>query len=405
MIATTTSSDLDLLTGEDAGDLLRAALATAGEELLSWRVKQVDHRPGSSTTAAYDVKVAAPDGERSALLAASTGLRRPGAVRPGVLQLSDGQTQVAVWRFPLDPGLPALAAAMDETTVRDLLTGYGVADGPVTLTLRSYRPRRRAVVEVRAPGCRVFLKVLRPSRVAALHERHRLLRDAGVPVPRSLGWTDDGLLVLEGLPGETLRDRLRSGGAVPSGVAVLALLDRFPAAACALPARRSWTDEVEHYAGVVAAALPDEAERCRRLAADVRDLLVDAPVVPVHGDLYETQLVLSGAEVSGVLDVDTAGPGRRADDLACLLAHAHVLALMEPGHRASTHATGAGWLAAFERAVDPVDLRARVAGVVVSLATGPHRVQESGWQQATRARLDLAEQWVASARDLAGRSC
>jgi hypothetical protein len=38
-----------------------------------------------------------------------------------------------------------------------------------------------------------------------------------------------------------------------------------------------------------------------------------------------------------------------------------------------------------------------VAGVVVSLATGPHRVQADGWQDLTRARLTLAERWLESA--------
>ena len=54
--------------------------------------------------------------------------------------------------------------------------------------------------------------------------------------------------------------------------------------------------------------------------------------------------------------------------------------------------------------MDPAELRYRVAAVVLSLATGPHRVQEPGWPQHTRARLDLARQWLASARALRGRA-
>jgi hypothetical protein len=33
--------------------------------------------------------------------------------------------------------------------------------------------------------------------------------------------------------------------------------------------------------------------------------------------------------------------------------------------------------------------------VVVSLATGPHRVQQERWEEVTRERLDLAEAWLA----------
>lgn len=382
--------DLDLLTGPDAADLLAAALATADQELLGWRVRSVDHRPGHSTTAAYDARVRGRNGERDRLLGASTGLPTPDV--PGLLRLSGGAREVAVWEFPLDPGLPALPTALDEDAVRGLLDGHGVEPGPVELRVRSYRPGRRAVVEVRTPAARLFLKVLRPHAVEALHRRHVLLRDAGLPVPRSLAWSSPGLLVLEALAGTSLRLRLREG-AVPDveGAAVLDLLGRLPPELCALPRRPSWSDDVEHYAAVTAAALPAEAERCAQLAAAVRArCTADPGVEPVHGDLYETQLLLSGGRITGLLDVDTAGPGRRADDLACVLAH---LSVLEPAH-GGAHALAERWRRDFERTVDPADLRARVAGVVVSLATGPHRVQSQGWQAVTRHRLDLASDWL-----------
>jgi hypothetical protein len=157
---------------------------------------------------------------------------------------------------------------------------------------------------------------------------------------------------------------------------------------------------------VVAGVLPDEAARVRELADRVEQRTTGAPAdQPSHGDFYETQLLLDGARISGLLDVDTAGPGRRADDLACLLAHVGVLAQLEPAHRASSHALGAHWLRAFEARVDPGELRARVAGVVVSLATGPHRVQLADWPAVTRERLDLAEQWLASAERAGARGC
>ena len=368
---------LALLAGPGAADLLAGAL---DEELVSWRLRQVDCRPGGRTTAAYDATVRRPGGPVRLLLGAS--------VR--------GTEPPAVWRFPLDPGLPALATATDEDAVRELLTSYGIPDGPVSLGVRSYRPRRRAVVEVHAPECRLFLKVVRPRAVEELHGRHRLLRSAGLPVPRSLGWSGNGLLVLEALSGTSLRSRLREGGSpVPDGDALVGLLDRLPPQVCELPPRRSWTDAVEHYAGVLAAALPAEAGRAGEIADEVTARTAGRPAdQPSHGDLYESQLLLDGPRICGVLDVDTVGPGRRADDLACLLAHGSVLAQLEPAHAQTTDAVVAEWLADFSRRVDPGDLRARVAGVVLSLATGPHRVQQADWEAATRDRLDLAEQWL-----------
>jgi aminoglycoside phosphotransferase len=394
--------DLTLLTGPDAEELLTAALATCGQQLLSWRVRQVDHRPGSSTTASYTARVRIDGQEQTQVLGASTGLRTVGSLPPGALAMSDGTQQVVVWRWPLDPFLPGLAAAADPGAVRGLLTSFGVPPGDVTLRVRTYRPRRRAVVQVDAPGCRLFLKVLQPAAVTALHARHRLLRDAGLPVPRSLGWTDDGLLVLQGLPGQSIRDRLESqDGALPDGQALLGVLDRLPPEVRDLPARRSWTDEVAHYASVVASALPEQAGRCAQLASRIAAATSGVPAdEPTHGDFYETQLLMEDDQISGLLDVDTAGPGRRADDLACLLAHVSVLAQMRPSHRTRMLRVGAAWLRVFDREAVRSDLRARVAGVLMSLATGPHRTQERNWQASTRARLDLVEQWIVSSETL-----
>jgi len=391
-------SSLDLLTGPGATDLLQAAVATNGGRLLSWTAREVDHRPGASTTVSYRARVALPDGERPITLGASTGLRTVRSDTPGMLVLSDGNQQVAVWRFPSDPGLPGLARAFDESTVRALLGSFGVQAGQLDLHLRAYRPRRRAVVEVTGPGVRLFVKVLRPTKVADLHRRHRLLYEAGVPVPRSLGWTDDGLLVLSALPGNDLRDALRDGArGAPDPDEILAMLDRFPATVSDLPPRPSWTDNVQHYATILGSTLPHEAERASGLAKHVvQGLAASAPAHsdPTHGDLYETQILLEGGRITGLLDVDTAGPGRRADDLACLVAHAALLAHIEPEHAATTTELTARMVAAFDRRVDPAELRLRVAGVLMSLATGPHRVQEPGWAAATSARLDLVQHWL-----------
>lgn len=395
--------DLALLTGPDAADLLQAALASADGRLLRWSVKEVDHRPGHSTTVSYRARVAWAAGQREESLGASTGLGPVEACPPSVVVVSDGEREVGVWLFPLDPGLPALAAVYDPATVAALFESFGLPTGKVRLQLRAYRPRRRAVIEARTGRARLFLKVMRPHKVAELHERHRLLHEAGVPVPQSLGWNDDGLLVLAALGGTSLREALRGGAKhVPSGADLLALLDRFPSAARQLPHRKAWSDEVAHYARILAAAVPEEAQRVDDIAHRVRAGLAryrDAQDA-VHGDFYESQILLHGGTVTGVLDVDTAGPGRRADDLACLLSHLAVIAQVDPANEATTHAVAARWLSEFERRVDPVELRYRIAGVTMSLATGPHRVQENDWRRATRDRIELAEAWVRSAERL-----
>ncbi|MPZ25100.1 MAG: phosphotransferase [Micromonosporaceae bacterium] len=390
-----------LLTGPDAGDILRAALGAARAELLSWRAEQVDYQPRRGSTAGYRVRVRWPDRRvTEERFGAYTG-EPPADGTAGALMVGDGADRVAVWRFPHDPYLPGLAAAYDPAAVAGLLGGFGLGVGPVRLALRAYRPRRRAVVEASGPGGRLFLKVVRPDRVAELHRRHRLVTGAGVPAPASLGYTPDGLLVLAALPGQTLRQALRHRGTpLPPGAAVLRLLDRLPGELTEAAGRRSWRDRAGHYAEVVAGVLPPQADRVRQLATAITGQTGTGPLVPVHGDLYEAQLRVAGGRITGVLDIDTAGPGERLDDLACLLGHLSVLAQLDPARAAATNRLGAGYLAAFERTVDPADLRSRVAAVVLSLATGPHRVQERGWRRATRCRVDLVERWLESARNL-----
>ncbi|MEE6263813.1 phosphotransferase [Plantactinospora sonchi] len=389
---------LALLTGPVAGDVLRTVLHTADAELLSWRAVQVEHQPGRRATAAYQARVRWPDGRvRDERLAACTG-RAPA----GTLVLGNGVDRVAAWRFPYDPALPALSSAYDTRAVGVLLRDLGLGTGPVELRVRAYRPRRRAVIEAVGTAGSVFLKVVRPEQVHALHERHRLLVGAGLPAAPTLGYTADGLLVLQALPGQTLRHALRSRSVVPSGRAVLNLLDRLPAELAEGRPRRSWLDRAPHYAEVIAAALPEVAGQATGLAAALTAEAGRGPRGVVHGDLYEAQLLVSDHRITGLLDVDTAGPGDRLDDLGCLLGHLSVLAQLHRDRAAVIQRAGAAYLAAFERVVDPAALRYRTAAVVLSLATGPHRVQERNWPAGTRARLELAELWLSSARRLRG---
>ena len=53
----------------------------------------------------------------------------------------------------------------------------------------------------------------------------------------------------------------------------------------------------------------------------------------MHGDFYESQLLVDGGSVAGLLDVDTAGRGARIDDWSTMLAHLVLLehVLPRPG--------------------------------------------------------------------------
>ena len=246
---------LELLTGAAAGELLAVAVAGVGGRLVSWRAEQVDCRAGG-TTVAYRTEFIQGSSTRTEVLCATAG----GALPDGVTVIGDDELQVGVWTAEADPLLPGMRTAMNPSAVSTLFESCGLGAGEIKLELLSYRPLRRAVVQATGPLGRLYLKVVPPAKVEALHDRHRLLTGAGVPAPRSLGWSDDGLLVLEGLPGRSLRSVLRSGGPLPDPSELLNLLDSLPNELLDAPRRSSWLERTEYYARAVGAVVPELAD-------------------------------------------------------------------------------------------------------------------------------------------------
>ena len=390
------------LLGTGATALLEAALAPSQGRLLAARPTDIAWWPGRSITVAYTAEVAWPRGPESVeTLVAAAGDRAP----QGALVLSGDVGEVALWRAPHDPALPGLAPSLDPDVLTALLAELGVHVDRAGLSTRimSYRPGRRAVVEVTAPGTRVFLKVVRPHRAAAIHERHRQLR-THLPVPESLGWSPrHGVVALEALPGDTMRDLLATGAPLPGPAAIVELLDALPAP---VDGATSWGWRAAELGAVVAAASPELAGRVHELAArlEAHEAALDPerhPSVPVHGDLHDAQLLVQDGALTGLLDVDTHATGRRVGDLATMIGHLSTLATAVPhGEAVRSHAQRL--LDRFDQQVDPVDLRRGVAAVVLGLATGPFRVLEPGWERSTELRVELAERWLASADRLAG---
>lgn len=392
---------LRLLLGEEATPLWDAALAPAGGRLRALRPTGTTVQPGGSATVQYAAEIGWADGRRTReSLAATTGARIPAGATVLEGATDGGPVAVGVWRWPLDPALPALAWASRAATAGPRLAELGLADGPVRLRLRSYRPGRRAVVEATTGTGPLFLKVVRPVAVPRLVERHAVLAGA-VPVPPVLASTADGVVVLPGLAGTPMRELVAGDGAGLPGARTLdALLDALPeAAARVTPVGRSRPGDahgrVADHAAVLRLVAPELAPRVDRLA----DLLASAdraehPAVPVHGDFYESQLLVDGGSVVGLLDVDTVGRGHRIDDWATLLGHLALLGTILPAP-ATALRYGAELQEAALRRWPAAQLRPRVAAVLLGLATGPFRVLQRDWAAATEARIALAERWAA----------
>ncbi|MCF2705906.1 phosphotransferase [Arcanobacterium haemolyticum] len=391
-------ADLAFLTGAGAGDILRSALP-AGVVMRSWQVHSQHHRPGAGVSVGYAVVLDEPCGgggyeRRETYMCASTArLTR----RTGVVSVNLGGITVNVWEFPADPELPALARACSQSTLSEAI------GRDVSVELLGYRPTRRAVVRAKDDeGVVAFAKVVRPNQVEALSSRYAVLSRGAVPSPALLFTDPDGLVVTSCVDGVPLANALSRGlGVRAPGMfrALVRALDGLPEAVTRFRRRPAWSDRAEHYAHAAATVLPQDERRCFQVAHDVFTLMDESdpgPVVPVHGDFYEANVFVDPSQprITGLIDVDSIGPGYRVDDLACMLGHMSVLPHLAPASYPHVVDDLRVWVDQAEKLVDPVALNARCAGVVLSLVAGAKRQGSESWQEDARGRLSTAEAWI-----------
>lgn len=395
-----------LLTTAAVGELLSAAVTHAGGVLVSWALDHIDTNPAQSTTATYSAIVEWPYGRRDELLGVSARAGGLSATDSKAEIFADGDREVAVWLYPNDPDLPGLSRAAYPESMAAVLNAYRAVQSPITaddleLEMVTYRPRRRAVLRASVRGGETFFaKVLRERLFNEVSLRHKLLLDAGVPAPPIAARTADFLLVLGGLPGRPLARAVFDDVAPCTAEDLIGVLDAMPASVASLERRPAWADSIDHYARMIEAALPSQGERLRWLVDEVQAGLASIPPgnEPTHGDFHEGQVHVADGSVVGILDIDTIGPGRRADDLACLIAHLSTIQRMNAAQEARVHALLRDWVPVFDERVDPVELRLRAAAVIVSLATGPYRGQEPRWERETALMIDSAEALVRQVR-------
>lgn len=353
-----------LLTSDDVGALLAAAVQHAGGTLVSWALDHVDANPAQSTTATYSALVDWPYGRREELLGVSARASGPADTDTAAEIFADGQREVAVWIYPQDPDLPGLARAAYAESMAEVANSHHVFSRPVqpddlNLQMIGYRPRRRAVVRVGLGDQVVYVKVLRARLFDDVLARHRLLEQAGVPVAEVAATTDDHLLILRELPGQPLARAIFGTTEPCTAEGLIELLDSMPASVARLERRPPWSDAVRHYARMVSAAMPSLEPKLNRLVDLIGQGLSPIPPgnEPTHGDFHEGQVHVAGGRVCGLLDTDTVGPGRRADDLACLVAHLSTIQRMNASQEARVHQLIRRWVPVFDTRVDPAELR------------------------------------------------
>lgn len=385
-----------LLIGPRARDIVRAGLTQLEGDPgdIDVTVERVYYRPDAEATVGYRVHRT----DRDQFIVVTTA---PVGLDVAKVDL-DGIT-FTLWRHPADPKLPGLVEASDPRIVTEWLAFAGVpvaAGEMVKLRLLSYRPLRRAVLRASLGERHWFIKLGRRKAFGMLSRRQHLLADAGLG-PAVVAEPAPSVLLMAAAPGrpltQVLADFERGAGPVPESAEFVSLLDALPREVAGLRLRPSWSDRADFHGAAAANRLPDRAAEIGLLADRVAELTASTrgEPVPTHGDFYEANIFVENNHPVCLIDVDSIGPGQRADDLACLLAHLAVLPDLSKGRYRRTPQVVARWADVFEQTVDPLALRVRVAGVLLTLVAGTTPTH-------AEVRLNLALEWALKAEQALG---
>lgn len=400
-------NDLALLTSKRAGEMLRLAFADSGI-LRSWQVHQVHHRPGAGVSVGYAVllDVHDPFERRDLYVVASTAqIKEEKVLEVAGKRLRLGQTAVNIWEFPYDPELPALELACSVEQMSAYL------DEPIELELVGYRPTRRAVVRIeRENNPPIYAKVIRPTTQQEFEYRLNIVHRAGINCPQIFR-SEVGIVMMTAVKGVPLsrilgqsshrvaeEQRLKKSDARKILNNLENTLDTLPHLALGLHKRPAWVDRCEHYAAAATLALPSAAKQCKKISQDIRELLAVSdlgPQVVTHGDFYEANIYLDPItrQFSGLLDLDSLGPGYRVHDWGCLLGHMSVLPTLAPKFYDGVQEIIDDWFRILSQQVDEVALAASAAGTALSLVAGA-RKGCANWEVEAKNRLNAAQRWV-----------
>lgn len=388
---------------EQLEQAIRSIVRRSGGEILELTPRQVQRR-GSDRSHIYGARVR--QGERvlrTTLVAFTTSRRVPGGLVPVVV----GGHRIFVWRYPADPFLPGLPRVTSNRRVRELFDELRIIDGQPSLTRRVYRATRRAVIQAdlleddESVRDTVWVKVMGDRKHARITERTNALGQLHLdlaehlPVPTVLGIVpEDGILCTAHVPGSTLRKAILDGEPTPPATDIAAItltLAQLDLDTDADPPR--YADPTRH-AATIGQVLPKEAARVRGL---VEAAQVTGPLVTVHGDFHDGQVLVEDGKLSGLLDIDGVGKGHLASDAGRMIAYVESIGDLARADEATVEAWIGALRAAYEDHVEEDNLARAVGAAWVALATGPHRRQQKRWQELTSRRLDHAERWLRDA--------
>lgn len=261
---------------------------------------------------------------------------------PGAPLLVDA-TQHAWWFYPVDPGLPTLAAATDPRAVRRLLSPrYSPKTPPARIRIERVRyvPEVSAALRYRitdrpgTPERVIYGKLYRGDRGRELHETTKLLRGLSEQRPDLLSVVEplayDEVLALHlereapGTPvGGDRGDPVFVAAATAAAEALAVMHDSGLDAghALRLDPEISRLDDVTHQMSLVH---PEAGQLLRELVVQLRSRLARAQAeatVFTHGDMKYDQFLVHGGRFT-LVDFEEVGRSETSWDLGKWCAHA-----------------------------------------------------------------------------------
>ncbi|WP_404313300.1 aminoglycoside phosphotransferase family protein [Agrococcus terreus] len=331
---------------DNAAAVLMRLVAASGRELVDFAQKDVEPvNEGFIVGFACSVRTRDDQIERVTIYV-NTSPSAP--VDEHTVELVDASgRRLTAWAYPQDPALPSLPAVSYPEAAGVVLGKFGIEAEGARLRMEAYRPGKRAVLRVDTGERSWFAKVVHPSLAATIHDLHERFRAAGVPVPRSLGFSEAGLVLLEELPGLPAIDVFDRIDRVRFARGLDELAQHIARVPVAVGARESLARRVEWYAERMEETSPLFARQTSQLAELVHRRYAATAVPPpvtIHGDLHLGQVFVDHADpsrITGILDIDTAGLGDPADDAGALFGHVVVSAVERTGSPAASEALAA----------------------------------------------------------------
>jgi len=390
--------------------------------LLHYRVKLQDRATGHSAWQVLSARVLRDDEPEPQLDGA---LRTRYAERRGDISLRTPvvfvrDQRIALWAFPLDPGLPGLFDALDQTTMKRALGRAWRGDVRVEkldIDLLGYTPQARATFRYQAlatdPSTRVPEVRRLIGKMHAYKKAARLFATSwaiwrasrgkiGLAPP--VGYLGGlGLTLQEEVRGERL-GALTGKKTLPRILRTVAIdLARLHRLDVPLKNVRTPADEarvVRRWGGAlggVHASLADRVAKLREhLAVEVeRHARVTGPI---HGDFHHTNILVDGDRVT-FIDLDETCMGDPCLDVGRFLASLRVPAMRDLGDIDGLRAARATFLETYLRRTGADERRVRLfeASSLLVSAYSAFRVQRPGWSDQAEQLVDEAERVAAEA--------